>query len=212
MDIYNDKYFNWQKHIGKIGGKLNKFKFEKFITDSNICLLDYGCGGGYLLNSLNAARKIGYDINNCALEECKKFNIETYNNLADIPDNIVDIIISNHVFEHVPNPYEILKILKTKLKHNGLIIIVVPCEQPSETNFYYNEHDHNKHLFTWSPMSLGNLLDYSGYKVIESTVIRHQWCSDYETAYNDDDFDKRCVENAIKNGNYQVRAVAMKKD
>ena len=31
MSHYDDKYFDWQKNIGHIGGFLNKFKFDQLI-------------------------------------------------------------------------------------------------------------------------------------------------------------------------------------
>lgn len=41
---YDEKYFEWQKECGKIGGILNKFKFESYVKNSDV-LLDFGCGG-----------------------------------------------------------------------------------------------------------------------------------------------------------------------
>jgi hypothetical protein len=100
--------------------------------------------------------------------------------------------------------------LYNKLKVGGTLIIVVPCEQPSESSFTYNKNDVNKHLFTWCPMTLGNLLNYVGFDVVESLPIRHQWCSDYIKNYMEADFHNRCIENAKKNGNYQVRTICKK--
>ena len=151
MSHYDEKYFKWQKQIGEIGGILNKFKFEEHIQNDNITLMDFGCGGGYLLNNFNVKKKIGFDINKTALEECRKKSIEVYSNFDDIENNSIDIIISNHAMEHVPEPLYILKELYKKLKNNGSIIIVIPCEQSTETSFYYNSSDINKHLYTWCP-------------------------------------------------------------
>ena len=63
MSHYDDKYFEWQKQIGEIGGILNKFKFEEHIQNDNITLMDFGCGGGYLLNNFNVKKKIENIIN-----------------------------------------------------------------------------------------------------------------------------------------------------
>jgi len=57
MTHYDEKYFNWQKEIGKIGGYLNKFKFEEEVKDNDI-LMDFGCGGGYLLDNFNNEKKL----------------------------------------------------------------------------------------------------------------------------------------------------------
>ena len=56
---YGKEYFIWQKKIGIIGGKLNKFKFEQEIKESDI-LMDFGCGGAYLLNNFSNKQKLGF--------------------------------------------------------------------------------------------------------------------------------------------------------
>ena len=51
-DYYNEKYFNdYQKKIGEFGGIANTFKFKKYIKASD-SILDFGCGGGFLLKNL----------------------------------------------------------------------------------------------------------------------------------------------------------------
>ena len=32
---YDEKYFEWQRNMGIIGGKVDKFKFEPFITSTD---------------------------------------------------------------------------------------------------------------------------------------------------------------------------------
>ena len=63
MSHYDEKYFKWQKTVGEIGGFLNMFKFEEHIKKDG-SLMDFGCGGGYLLNNFKAQTKLGYEINN----------------------------------------------------------------------------------------------------------------------------------------------------
>ena len=48
---YNESYFKWQSGIGKFGAWANIHKFIYYIKpDQNI--LDFGCGGGFLLNQI----------------------------------------------------------------------------------------------------------------------------------------------------------------
>lgn len=56
---YKKDYFDWQKEIEKIGGKLNMFKFENEVKETDV-LLDFGCGGGYLLDNFKNSKKIGF--------------------------------------------------------------------------------------------------------------------------------------------------------
>lgn len=209
MSHYDKDYFDWQKHVGKIGGHLNKFKFETEVKDHDI-LMDFGCGGGFLLNQFQNKQKIGFEINKHAHEQCKQFGIQVYDDFNDICDNSIDVVISNHALEHVPLPLESLTQLHKKVKNNGKVVIVVPCEQPYENGFDYRENDQNQHLHTWCPMTLGNLAKLAGFNVKSCTAFHHQWCPDYQENWNKPDFHKRCYEYAKKRKNYQIRLVAIK--
>ena len=74
---YNKEYFDWHKQISRFGAKANKFKFENEINKSDH-VLDFGCGGGYLLSGLDCDKKYGIEINPPAIEEAKKNGIEVY--------------------------------------------------------------------------------------------------------------------------------------
>jgi SAM-dependent methyltransferase len=206
---YDDKYFEWQKQCGKIGGILNKFKFEKHVKESDI-LLDFGCGGGYLLSNFNNKNKVGIEINKSAWVECNNNNISVTNNFDSIVDNSIDTIISNHAMEHVPLPLDTLKELFKKLKPSGTMIIVIPCEQPSEPGFYYKPNDINQHLHTWCPMTFGNLANVAGFTVQECNPFYHQWTPDFKETYQNINFHKKCIEYAKKNGNIQIKLIATK--
>jgi len=209
MAHYDKKYFDWQKEIGVIGGFLNKFKFESHVKDGDI-LMDFGCGGGYLLNNFNNKQKIGFEINKAAWNECEKHGVLVHDDFDDIQDNSIDCIISNHAMEHVPLPLQILQQLYKKLKVGGTMVLVIPCEQPSERAFYYRPNDKNQHLHTWCPMTFGNLATLARFKVIECKHFQHQWCPDFKQNWNNSNFHQRCREYAIKNKNIQIKLIATK--
>ena len=171
---YNEDYFNWQKSQGAFGGWAELIKFKKFInTDMNV--IDFGCGGGFLLKSINCKNKIGIDINDVARENANKLGIKSFKQVADVPNNWADCIISNHALEHVPDPLAQILQLKEKLKSDGTIVFVVPFDSNK-----YKANDINRHLFSWSPMNLGNLFTEAGYNVIESKVFIHKWPPYYD--------------------------------
>tara|TARA_X000000368_G_C22855954_1_gene634310 strand:- start:137 stop:775 length:639 start_codon:yes stop_codon:yes gene_type:complete len=209
MTHYDEKYFEWQKKCGLIGGYLNKFKFENYVADSDI-LMDFGCGGGFLLDNFENKKKIGFEINRFAWEEIKKKGIDVYDNFEDISNDSIDTIISNHAMEHVPLPLESLKNLYKKLKPNGKIIIVIPCEQPTERGFYYSPNDINQHLHTWCPMTFGNLASLAGFEINECLPFQHQWLPTYQSDYKNEDFHEKCIQYAKKNKNIQIKLVATK--
>ena len=71
MDYYNEQYFKWQKEIGEFGGIINQFLFKDFIALAD-AVIDFGCGGGYLLSNINCTQKMGIEINDAAREIAKK--------------------------------------------------------------------------------------------------------------------------------------------
>jgi len=67
---YGTSYFEYQDPIGKKTIRL-KDRFQPYINkDSTV--LDFGCGAGYLLDSIECKNKIGVDINPLALNEASK--------------------------------------------------------------------------------------------------------------------------------------------
>ena len=199
MDFVGDMTIHHIDHIKELIG----------LTDSK-SLLDFGCGGGYLLEQINVKEKSGFEINEAALKECKARGITATNDWDNIKDNSKDIIISNHALEHVPHPLMTLKNLYSKLKAGGETIIVVPCEQPHEAEFVYKDDDRNQHLHTWCPQSLGNLAKLAGFKVVSCGVLRHQWPNDWRSRYKDPSFHKDCLEHAKRTNHHQVKLVCAK--
>ena len=62
------RYFKWQKQIGIFGAQANKIKFEHLI-EKNLKVLDFGCGGGYLLNEFKDIERYGIEVNDTARNE-----------------------------------------------------------------------------------------------------------------------------------------------
>ena len=89
-NYYDKEYFDlYQKEIGEFGGMANLFKFKKYIND-NDTVLDFGCGGGFVLKNLNCKEKIGIDLNSVAREYCNNINkITCYNQLKVLMEVIL---------------------------------------------------------------------------------------------------------------------------
>jgi SAM-dependent methyltransferase len=168
---YDEHYFVSRERDFQFGGWANLPKFAGFIRDTHT-VLDFGCSGGYLLEHIRCARKIGVELNSVPRAIAGQKGIEVHERLTTVAPESVDVAISNHVLEHTINPLAELRAIRQKLKPGGKLVIVVPSEGP---RVRYKPGDSDFHLFTWSPMNLGNLLTAAGYKVIESKAYRHKW-------------------------------------
>lgn len=168
---YSENYFEWQKSGGKFGGRVELFKFKEFIkpTDS---VIDFGCGGGFLLSELVCKDRIGVEVNPHARESCRELGIRVVEDLTQVKEEWANVVISNHALEHVYDPFEQIRQVRDKLKPGGMAVFVVPCERH---DVLFKEDDINQHLYTWSPMNLGNLFASAGFRILECRELVHRW-------------------------------------
>ncbi|MGH8161829.1 MAG: class I SAM-dependent methyltransferase [Gammaproteobacteria bacterium] len=209
---YDEKYFDWQSSMGEFGGWAEQTKFLEYIGN-NSDVLDFGCGGGFLLGRLRCRKKVGVEVNPSAAEAAKRRRIEVFNSVAEVPDDYVDVIISNHALEHTLYPLEELRSLHRKLRKGGKIVFVVPCESIS---YHYKPNDINHHLYSWSPMCIGNLFTEAGFAVIESKPYIHKWPPKWHLVARlggRSVFDIACrIYGRIERSWFQVRIIAEKID
>jgi hypothetical protein len=177
-DLYSEEYFSWQSKVGKFGAWANKFKFVNSINPTDL-VIDYGCGGGFLLDEMHKGPKIGIEPNEVAAKEIKFENYRTIQQTrVGIGKRKADVIISNHALEHSLNPLSDLIGLRELLREGGLIHLVVPCET---INMKFNSNDVNHHIFTFAPINLGNILKEAGFVDIKVQVLKHKWPPKYNS-------------------------------
>jgi SAM-dependent methyltransferase len=213
---YNKKYFDYQQNIGKFSGLANRIKFEELVL-KNQAVLDFGCGGGYLLNSFKNIKKYGVEINKYARTiAINKNNLICFKSSSKLPSNFFDLIISDNALEHTENPLLELKQLYRSLKKNGKICLVVPLDN---INFKYDENDINLHLYSFSPMNIGNLLKAANFDVIMTEPYIHKWIPYWyklsqllEKKFFLNLFHFFCrIWGKVDTSWYQVRAIGLKK-
>jgi cyclopropane fatty-acyl-phospholipid synthase-like methyltransferase len=146
-------------------------QFEKYLKNKNI--LDFGCGwGGFLRNVKNYKSLSGVELR----KECTN-HIQTKIKKIDISDNInsferkFDVITMFHVLEHIPYQIKTLKVLKSKLKKKGKVIIEVPHAEDflilqDELKEFKNFTFWSEHLILHTYKSLKTILSKSGFSNI----------------------------------------------
>ena len=146
-------------------------QFSKILNNKDI--LDFGCGwGGFLKNIQNFKTLYGVELRKECINYISK-NIKRIN----ISDNVnyfqkkFDVITMFHVLEHIPYQIETLKILKSKLKNKGKIIIEIPHAEDflvlqDELKEFKNFTFWSEHLILHTYKSLRTILFKSGFKKI----------------------------------------------
>ena len=146
-------------------------QFNKNLKNKDI--LDFGCGwGGFLMNLKNYKSLSGVELRKECINYIKKNikKIEISNNI-NFFDKKFDIITMFHVLEHIPFQVETLKILKSKLKNKGKIIIEVPHAKDflilqDELKEFKDFIFWSEHLVLHTYKSLKSILLKSGFKKI----------------------------------------------
>lgn len=175
LDEQGAEYFAWQGADGLRTAEFNKHLWQPHISAADD-VLDFGCGGGYLLKVLEARRKVGVEVNPHARERARELGIEVYPSVAEVPGRF-SRVISSHALEHVPHPRQALVELKEKLadEHSRLLLLLPLDDWRSRSQRKYDPSDINMHLQTWTPQLLGNLLRSCGLRVHQIRVVSHAW-------------------------------------
>jgi SAM-dependent methyltransferase len=168
---YDAKYFAQQSKTGWFRGWADLSKFGRYIG-GDMKVIDFGCGGGFLLANISCREKIGIEINPAARAEAGRNGVRTVGSAGEIEDGWADLIVSNHALEHCREPLRELMDLLPKLAVGGMAVFVFPCES-ARTRYTADNRGH--HLYSWSPMSAGNLFSEAGLDVVESKILFHYY-------------------------------------
>ena len=167
-----ERYFAGQKVGGELSAQWNLGYWLPYLAPSDT-VLDFGCGGGYLLATLPASQKTGVEINPAARQEVQRQGIEVYPTLDDIPEGqTFSCILSSHALEHVPVPIQALKAMRQRLQPNGRLLLLLPLDDwRAASHRQFRQGNPHFHLYNWTPQNLGNLLTEAGYIPLEVKII-----------------------------------------
>jgi len=172
------KFANIKTHCGNIKTPIisddyrRASQFKKNLENKKI--LDFGCGWGGFLNNLKNYKSLsGVELRKECLEYIKN-NIKKINISKNIYSfgHKFDVITMFHVLEHIPYQIETLKILKSRLKKKGKIIIEVPHAEDflilqDELKEFKNFTFWSEHLILHTYDSLKKIISKAGFKNIK---------------------------------------------
>ena len=85
-----------------------------------------------------------------------------------------DRVLLSHVLEHVPNPLEVLEKLRGRLRPGGRLLLSVPNVESLQAQVfggYWLGYDMPRHLWHFSPSTLGHLVRRAGFEIVESRTV-----------------------------------------
>jgi SAM-dependent methyltransferase len=166
-----EAYFSAQAVTGKLGAEWNLKFWADFIHPED-SVLDFGCGGGYLLSSLPGKIKMGVEINPSARAMAENLGVRCVATLDELGEVRFSRVISSHALEHVPAPLTALQQLRLHIADGGKLLLFLPLDDwRTSPHHRYRAGDLHRHFYAWTPQNLGNLLEEAGYKDICIRII-----------------------------------------
>jgi SAM-dependent methyltransferase len=169
LGLRGEEYFAWQGGGGDFGALIQRRKFVQFVQPMDT-VVDFGCGGGFLLNSLACKHRIGIEINPAARTAAERAGVECHADTAELADGSADIVVSDHALEHVPFPIGAVREFHRILRPQGRLVIVTPIDSVRRYP-HYDAADIHHHLHQWTPQQMGNTLAEAGF-IVDSVRAR----------------------------------------
>lgn len=160
------------------GYALNAEHFLPYLSSADR-LLDFGCGNGGMLRVLqqHVGAATGVEVNPAARNLAAESGLEVFGSLDELPEEqAFDVVVSNHVLEHVRDVPSTLERLRTKLVSGGRLLLKLPLDdwRASEQQRWQTP-DVDHHLQTWTPLLLANVLREAGFVVRDCRVLTSAW-------------------------------------
>lgn len=124
-------------------------------------VLDIGCASGTFLlylRRLGWEKLHGIELMPAAAEQARKAGLEVVSgeieqNLSSYPDSAFDVIISSMVFEHLVDPFAVVREVAKKLKPGGQFLFSLPLHDSLDYKMfgdYWGGFDFPRHLVHFS--------------------------------------------------------------
>lgn len=149
-------------------------------------MADFGCGQGDFLKQIkpHCTDVLGIELQQNYLKHLNDNGVPCSNSLETIADNSLDIVVSFHVIEHLPDPLTVLTAIKQKIHSGGYVIIEVPhardflltqlaCDDFKQFTLW------SQHLLLHTRQSLQKMLAFVGFIDIQIEGVQRYSLSNH---------------------------------
>ena len=142
-------------------------------------ILDVGCGGGFLLNTLgNHWEKYGVEVNPSAAEFARRhFGLKVTTGTfqeAHFPDEFFDVVEIRGVIEHLPDPKGVLLEAHRVLKKGGIVSINTPNIDSFVARLYKEKFglvEPPVHIYYFSTKTISRMLEVTGFRIVKKSFF-----------------------------------------
>lgn len=179
MRKYLLKYRMGGKNIvGRLISEIDKGAFEWILPDMNMTfdssVLDIGCGSGRTLlkiaqSGCHNVSGIEPYIDKDITYHLPQQTVNIYKKSITDLEGKYDIILMNHVIEHLTNPHESMEAISNVMHSNSTLVVALPIESDFTWKHYgiaqFQLADAPRHIFIYSINSLSRLASQHGMEI-----------------------------------------------
>ena len=162
---------SWQQLLEVMNAHLVLRRIRKYKKDGR--LLEIGIGNG---NFLRTAQSAGYDCMGVEASEglvgafARRSSLPVFHGYLEefaqrSPRERFDVIVMNHVLEHIPDPLTALKQLRELLREGGILHLAVPNVDAWEAKLHGWSAFEPYHLYYFNPETLAQIAGGAGFTV-----------------------------------------------
>ncbi|ACF03082.1 Methyltransferase type 12 [Rhodopseudomonas palustris TIE-1] len=161
----------------------NKWEFDRSIEfirrERPHTVIDVGCGSGFFLDQLRKAmpsiKLVGIEINEAAASQARArgHHVEVLDwdreDFAQALPFKADVVVCHQVLEHVQNPIQLLKSIRTMLTESGLAVISTPDSEGlvgRQSDSLTEQPPH--HVTKWNEAAFRAALPRAGFRAVRA--------------------------------------------